>query len=252
MQTSIKWVVVAALAIATVPSLVTSAAAEEARERRLVQQVVDPGTGSRIRVYQTGPAAFTLEIAKDDVSVTKDVGLRQLVTTIRSGADTLVLTTEPTGLIVRTATETTRFTRESVDGAERLRDIVRGSQAVRRAAELVRGMALPAKNPLNAVLFATRATLLAAVDDHAGLAELTRTMTEATRTTRFVRVVDEGPGDCWNEYAKEAIAAYMEFEDCMKNSTFFERALGTCEAIYSMRAIGALAWWVKCVGLSNT
>jgi hypothetical protein len=59
------------------------------------------------------------------------------------------------------------------------------------------------------------------------------------------------PTDCWEAYTKEAIAAFIEYEDCMKNLSWWEVLdAAACAAIYDMRAIGAFSWWLKCVALN--
>jgi len=251
MKNAMWKILVLTLALTTSSSLVTRANAEEMPERRLVQHVIDQGTCSRIRVYQTGPTAFVLELANGDVLVTKPIESSRSVTTIRAGADQLVLSLDPSGVIVSTGGQTARLTRDTLQHAEQVRNLVRGSSAVRRAASIVKAIDLPVRSPINVLFYMTRATLLSAVDDRAALAEVTHTVSTALREARAVRVVDEGPGDCWNEYAKEAIAAFIEFEDCMKNANPVLRLTGMCEILYTLRATGAFAWWLKCVGLSN-
>lgn len=60
----------------------------------------------------------------------------------------------------------------------------------------------------------------------------------------------EGPGYCWDEYVKEAIAAYDEWDDCHDNRSWYDiMASVTCDFVYEARAIGAAAWWAKCVGM---
>lgn len=61
---------------------------------------------------------------------------------------------------------------------------------------------------------------------------------------------DDGPGYCWDEYVKEAVAVFDEWWDCHDNVAWYD-LIGrvTCDLIYEARAIGAAAWWAKCVGL---
>ena len=60
-----------------------------------------------------------------------------------------------------------------------------------------------------------------------------------------------GPGDCWDQYAKEAIAAATELEDCERNVQWWDYfGYHRCNLIYEMRAIGAFSWWLKCVSLT--
>ena len=60
------------------------------------------------------------------------------------------------------------------------------------------------------------------------------------------------PTDCWNAYPKEAIAAYIEYEECMKDLTLVghPRRDAAAPSVYDMRAIGAFSWWMKCVALN--
>jgi len=49
---------------------------------------------------------------------------------------------------------------------------------------------------------------------------------------------------------KEAIAAYDEWDDCHDNRAWYDiMASVTCDFVYEARAIGAAAWWAKCVGM---
>ena len=64
---------------------------------------------------------------------------------------------------------------------------------------------------------------------------------------------DQGPGFCWDEYVKEAVAAFDEWVDCHDQLSWYDY-IGrvTCDFVYEARAIGAAAWWVKCVGLPRS
>ena len=60
----------------------------------------------------------------------------------------------------------------------------------------------------------------------------------------------EGPGYCWDEYVKEAVAAYDEWDDCHDSRSWYDIVASvTCDLVYEARAIGAAAWWAKCVGM---
>ena len=60
----------------------------------------------------------------------------------------------------------------------------------------------------------------------------------------------EGPGYCWDEYVKEAVAAFDEWVDCHDNVRWYDiGGFFLCDWVYEARAIGAAAWYVKCVGL---
>ena len=95
--------------------------------------------------------------------------------------------------------------------------------------------------------------LVSASGDTAGARELVKAAGPA-RAERIVKTSNEeqGPGTCWYLYAAEAIAAYIEYEDCMNQLYWYELLdMIGCALIYDMRAIGAFSWWVTCVGFRS-
>ena len=88
-------------------------------------------------------------------------------------------------------------------------------------------------------------------------AEELSTLARSIRDTVTIRPAsfeeDGGPGECWYQYALEAIAAWKEYEDCYNSQAWYD-ILGKlgCATIYDVRAIGAFAWWMSCVGLKNS
>jgi hypothetical protein len=47
------------------------------------------------------------------------------------------------------------------------------------------------------------------------------------------------------------VAAYVEYEECMKDLSWWEFLdEAACATVYDMRAIGAFSWWMKCVALN--
>ena len=48
----------------------------------------------------------------------------------------------------------------------------------------------------------------------------------------------------------EVVAAFKEYEDCLAGLSWYEVFdWMSCAVIYDIRAIGAFAWYLKCVGL---
>jgi hypothetical protein len=85
-----------------------------------------------------------------------------------------------------------------------------------------------------------------------------RALLDTWRTPRLigvgvgVGVGSQTPTECWETYAKEAILAYKEYEDCTDDLAWYEVLdLAACAAIYDMRALGAFAWWLRCVGIGD-
>jgi hypothetical protein len=59
----------------------------------------------------------------------------------------------------------------------------------------------------------------------------------------------QGPGDCWDIYAAEAIRIAEDFEDCTEDLRWYEAHLWAgCSLIYAVRAEGAMAWFIACNG----
>ena len=69
---------------------------------------------------------------------------------------------------------------------------------------------------------------------------------------RIVRIgYQKTPGDCWELYSQEAIEAWIELEDCLESAPWPGWPYSTnCWGIYNIRAVGAAAWWAKCVSIS--
>jgi hypothetical protein len=93
--------------------------------------------------------------------------------------------------------------------------------------------------------------LLSETGNPHALPELTRWAQGAQQALALTQVsLQTGPGDCWREYSIEAIAAYKELEDCLRDVSWYE--LGkefSCGTLYDLRAIGAFSWYLHCVAL---
>jgi hypothetical protein len=222
-----------------VTSLVaTSAAASDRDDRRPVHRTTDPATGAEIRVSQTGPRAIHLEVSNDSVEIQRDLEPVKSVTTIKTAAGTVRLTVGRGGL--------------TMTGSGGRAD----SEAVQRALELLTRISLPSASPSGQAVMATHAMLLSAVGDRAGArAVFDRARAALTDAAESVQTdaddeEDLNPTECWNTYAREAIAAATEFEQCLDECPWWHPTCGLgCELVYDMRAIGAFAWWLRCVGL---
>ncbi len=111
-------------------------------------------------------------------------------------------------------------------------------------------------SPITHTLLVTQALLGSALGVPRPGAELEAWARRPTRAARVRTIawqdgqqMQEGPTDCWNEYAAEAIAAWIEYEQCVDAEEWWDApGLLACLLIYDMRAIGAFSWWVSCVG----
>lgn len=60
---------------------------------------------------------------------------------------------------------------------------------------------------------------------------------------------DRGPGECWDEYAKEAIRIYDDYVDCLSQYRWYHVFNTTgCALVYTVRAEAAMWWFINCSG----
>jgi hypothetical protein len=233
-------------------------------QERLVHQEIDRNTNAVVRVFKTMDGG-RIEVATPGLKVTKSVVGQRVVTRMSEGTEQLVISLDRDTLAVTSTAGRVTAPRSDRERVEKGRQLIAGSVVGKHAAALIGQMGFGSATPVQPMLLTTRAFILAAAGADGGTRELSRWAKEAkTRSSSVARVkvlwseedqdgVSKGmtPGDCWDAYAKEAIAAYMEYEECMKDQSWWD-ILGQmgCATVYDMRAIGAFSWWLKCVALN--
>jgi hypothetical protein len=219
-----------------------------------LQQRIDPSTGAHVRVFSGATARdLRVEIEDPSVLIRKEFTNLTSLTTIISGDERISFVVDRSGLTVTSGQERVEVRRGRQDLADDARVLVVESQAVRRATNLLARLADAPDPALRHTVRATRLMLVSAAGNTAGARELVKAAGPA-RAERIVRTSndEQGPGACWYLYAAEAIAAYIEYEDCMNQLYWYELLdMIGCALIYDMRAIGAFSWWVTCVGFRS-
>jgi hypothetical protein len=238
----------AAAAVSVVP---------EARAQAVpLQRQVDAVTGAEVRLYhgERPGKDVRVEIQDPSVLIRKEIANGVAVTTVVAGEERLSLALGTSGLVVTRGHQRVAADREHPDRLEAARQLVAGSNAVKRATDLLGKLAAGPESSLRHTARVTRATLLSAAGDATGVRELSKWARAAREELRVTPISEEqsGPGLCWHLYALEAIAAYIEYEDCMNQLYWYEifDMIG-CAFIYDMRAIGAFSWWISCVGFRS-
>ena len=240
------------------------AVAPAAAQERLVHQEVDRSTSAVVRVFKTTDGG-RIEVVTPALMVIKSISGNRVVTRLSEGGDQLVISMDRDTMAVSTGAVNVTAARTDRGRLERGRQLIAASRVGRHAAALIGKLGLRSETPIQPLLLTTRAFILAAAGDGDGGRDLARwarqTAVAASARPVALKVAwtgqekeqDKGmtPTDCWNAYTKEAIAAYIEYEDCMRDLKwwqFLDEA--ACAAIYDMRAIGAFSWWMKCVALN--
>jgi hypothetical protein len=232
--------------IVSVPEI---AAAENTLGR--VYRGIDDATGARVAVT-LDPGVVSVTVEHPSVTIRKELRDGLTITRMKAGREELALTLSRSRFVVsgsRGRIDAGAAHPERVSAAQAL---IASSAAARLAETLIGRLTIAPGSPLRHSLLATRTLILTA----SGRADLGADPARGTRVLRTATVAagtsmeDEGPGNCWFEYAKEAIDAYLEYEQCMAGEQWWD-LLGqaACAVIYEMRAIGAFSWWVSCVGL---
>jgi hypothetical protein len=243
------------LAVATAAAMGMSAGVASAAPgapKGVVQRIKDPGTGLEIRVQQDRAGEVAIELGDRDVTVRRQLTHDHLQTVVTSGAEKIDLTIDKNGLLVSAGGRRIRVSASHPEtGADVVR-LLKSSQALRRATTLLGRVQLGMSSPVAHTLVLTRAFLLSTAGRASEAVDVVRTARVSLQQVRLTPA-RFGPGECWDEYAREAIAAYMEYEDCMKNSAWYDVfGMTSCAAIYDLRAVGAFSWWVSCVGLRGS
>lgn len=231
------------------------AAAGEKVNRKAAIRTTDAATGAEIRAYR-GDGTVAIEIDHPSVQIRKEVTGSTSKTMVRSGGEEIALTFEPNGVVVSGTRGRLQITPSNRGRMAQARAWLAASPAIARAAALIGRFTFTIESPLQQSLLVTRAVLLSVSGDKTGAEDLARAMRQLQARHSAARLVrastQDGPTACWMAYAAEAIATYIEYEQCMADEQWWD-LLGqaSCGIIYEMRAIGAFAWWLSCVGLKG-
>ena len=217
----------------------------------------DAATGAAIRVYRSADAV-SLVIDHPTVQIRKDLANGQSITAFRSQGDELVLAVSSDAVSVSVPGRRVRGSRSQPEGVPEARKMLAASPAVARAATLLGEVRLSGNTPLRQTLLVTRAVLLAAIGDESGEKEAARTLGRLRFARSRASTVlasasnEEDAAGCWDLYVVEAIEAFTDFEECVNAEQWWD-FLGkySCQMIYEIRAIGAFAFWLKCLGLNT-
>lgn len=239
------------------------AVAPAAAQERLIHQEVDRNTSAVIRVFRTADGG-RIELVKQGLTVSKSIAGDRVMTRMSEGADQLVIATDRGTMSVSSRGATVTAARSDRATLERGRQLIAASSVGRHAAAVIGKLGLVSTTPIQPLLLTTRAFILAAAGDGDGGRELGRWARQAAigvnsrpvalKVALSISQQDKtgsSPTDCWEKYSKEAVAAFVEYEECMKDLHWWEFLdEAACAAIYDMRAIGAFSWWMKCVALN--
>ena len=220
-------------------------------EARQVQSIKDPATGLEVRVMVGGGAHVSLEVGDRTVRIEKQLIGRTAVTRLVTPTEHLTLSVDARTVTVRGSLGQAQASPDRRRSLDAVRQLLGRSDAVKAAIRLLGRLDLGPRSPAGHALLSTRAMLLTEIGDPRGGEELGRWIKTTQQAMALTPVsLQTGPDYCWKEYSKEAIAAWDELEDCLKDVKWYEiGAEFMCGTLYDLRAIGAFSWYLHCVAL---
>jgi hypothetical protein len=251
---------ITALILTTMTSAIPLGASQ-----RLVREIVDSETGAVVRSYKTTTGA-AVELSTPSLVVRKETSGQVVVTTLSGGGERLTIEAGRHGVVVAGRGGRVEVARGDKAAAERARRLVRGSDLVTRVNALIARMPLTVNTPGHSVLVTTRALLLALSGQESAAEAQVRDWARKVAQARPAVVVappivkasltsgaqSRTPTECWESYSREAIDAWIEYEQCLDDVRWWDvGGMAACLVIYEMRAIGAFAWWTTCVTLRS-
>jgi len=239
----------------------TATASPAAAADRIIHHAIDRATGAVVRVVQTS-TGNRVEVESAGLRVSRETAGEKITTVIRDQRDELVVSfvrgrltvSSPAGRLTATSAQPGQMS-----AARRMIDLFPGS---RKALSLINKLGFGPEVPILPLLVTTRSFLQAVMKEDVSpvLNETFRRRVDAVTAPYLAKVTfsqdagkkttDRTPTECWDAYAKEAIAAYMEYEDCIKDLAWYQFLdLTACATIYDVRAMGAFSWWMRCVSI---
>jgi len=251
-RTCVLTVLIAAIAATASPA----AAAD-----RIVHHAIDRATGAVVRVVQTS-TGNRVEVESAGLLVSRQIAPTKVTTVIRDQRDVLMVSFERGRLTVKSPAGQLSATPAQLTQMAAARRLIDGFPGSRKALALINKLGFGPEVPVLPLLVTTRSFLQAVTMSAVSPVDNTsfqRRVDEAlgVRVTKAAFAQDSGkkstdrtPTECWDAYTKEAIAAYIEYEECVKDLAWYDLlGLSGCATIYDVRAMGAFSWWMRCVSI---
>lgn len=228
-------------------------AAGSETDRPAAYHRIDEPTGATVRAFVAPDGSVTVEVAGDNLTIRKEISRQQAVTRFITPVEDVRFVVSTAGVELIDRQRRIVAGRNDADALRQVHDRLRTSPAVHRALLVLDKLTRVSTSPVSHSLLITQTTIehaLGVREAGRDLAAWLRGLRTPARLTPVALQTGPGPGDCWDAYSQEAIEAWIEYEECMENATWWDQIeIYGCGIIYELRAIGAFSWWVSCVGL---
>jgi len=246
--------------VLTMAVVLAAATSPAAAADRIVHHAIDRATGAVVRVVQTS-AGNRVEVESAGLLVSRQLGPTKVTTVIRDQRDELVVTFERGRLTVSSPAGRLSATPAQVTQMAAARSLIDTFPGSRKALSMINRLGFGPETPILPLLVTTRSFLQAVTTGTVSPVDSASFQRRAgaaagARVTRVAfgqdgkKTTDRTPTECWDAYTKEAILAYTEYEECVKDLAWYEILdLTACATIYDVRALGAFSWWMRCVSI---
>lgn len=217
-----------------------------------------------VRVTRPVAGRIVLDVADDAVAVRKEITADGSVVTMTTAKDRLTIAVRRGRLTI--SGPTGALTMDAGVGADgdRLLVVLQRSEAAASARKLLAKVSEGPNTFVGQSVLLTRAILevgtgsVNALNQHQQwVAERAAQIAPPNRgqgapvavRAAYLAVAQKGPGDCWDLYSKEAIKIAEDFAECTDDLAWYEvHKWAGCSLIYTVRAEGAMAWFISCNG----
>jgi hypothetical protein len=221
-------------------------------------QAQGSGPEPKVTMSRLAGGRALIEVSDADVTIRKELAGNASHVTITTRRDELQLRVVRDQLTVSTPGGTVSVSAARPEEMARLMAVLQRSDAASRGRDLLRRLPADPTHFGQQSLLLTRAVLELAHGSSPALvthrqwiarerARLGQPPSRAAVTRVGLQV--RGPGDCWDLYSKEAIRIADDFAECTDGLKWYD-ALGWsgCSLIYTIRAEGAMFWFISCNG----
>jgi hypothetical protein len=218
---------------------------------KLVAKSTDPASGAEIRVFTGDGRQLRVEVQDENVFVSKRAQASGIELKVVAGAETMTIALAPEEMSVSGSSGRFRVVAGAAGDLAKARGMIARSTAVTKAVSLLARVRLREDSPLHHAILTTRAWLESAAGPSAAAGELDAWHRGLRQRSVARRVsFDQGPGECWDQYSKEAIRIANDYAECMADVSWYEffDALA-CATVYDIRCLGAFAWYLNCIGV---
>ena len=219
--------------------------------RRPVEQVsVDPNTGARVTTGRESSGNVVISLVGRDATVRKVLSPDRSVLTLSAGPQQVEIALAGHEVVVSTPEKVWRGSASDQESLSQAAAYLRQSTPGIAAKRLLDHALLRPDTFEGNTLLLSKGLLESFWGERDAIAEYQRWAAARVQASRVKRVmVSDGPGDCWDKYAAEAIRIMNDYIDC-GNACGWKGfiCMNSCGFIYDIRAEGAFMWYMRCNG----